>query len=353
MSGAKVFLAALTSTSMLIGAAAFAAGSGKSVSEAERHAQTGLAAATDFPGYASLCDLDSRMRNVNVPRRQKPAAKRGANGGSAKKRSGNRPEQGLERVLSPLPPMQVFDNLYFLGTSSVSAWLYGNGEGYVLLDGLNTDEEAETYIFGGMKQLGLDPQKIRHVLVTHGHGDHYGGADYVAEKLGIDVLMSKADWDLVATLGDHPRFGPPPAKGGTVKDGDILEFGSSKMQIVVTPGHTPGTISPIFEVYDNGEAHHAVLWGGTGFNFGPNVEIFEDYAQSANRLEALSEEAGVDVFLSNHPRRDGSNALMAALAERQSGEPHPFVKGEGGMALFTVLSECALAQAARFASQQK
>ena len=61
--------------------------------------------------------------------------------------------------------------------------LHGTEEGYVLIDGLNTDEEAEQYIFGGMEALELDPAAIAMILLTHGHGDHYGGADYVTERL--------------------------------------------------------------------------------------------------------------------------------------------------------------------------
>lgn len=306
-------------------------------------ARLGLDAADRWPGYASLCELEIRIRNVNVPRSGVNDDRR-----STRQRSGG-PSSRVER--RPLPPLQVFDNLYFLGTRSVSAWLYGNDDGYILIDGLNTDEEAQRFILGGMETLGLDAADLKGVLVTHGHGDHYGGADYIAEQLDIDIMMTQADWTLAQSLGTHPRFGPPPESGVVVEDGQTIEFGDSALVVHVTPGHTPGTISPIFPVYDNGTRHVAMLWGGTGFNFGPNPEIFQQYADSASRMRAISKNAGVDVFLSNHSRRDGTVEMMKALAERKPGEPHPFVLGDKGYSLFTVLEQCALAQAERFRSQ--
>ncbi|MBE3640509.1 MBL fold metallo-hydrolase [Mangrovicoccus algicola] len=309
---------------------------------AEGHRARGLAAARVFPGYASLCDLEAPMRNVNLPRVSRPARD-----GTARE---TRPSRLIEQLApSDFPPVQVFDNLWFLGTPSVTAWLYGTAEGYLLIDGLNTDEEAQHYILDGMAALGLDPAGIKAVLVTHGHGDHYGGADYLADRLGIDVLMSRADWALVSALGDHPRFGAPPQAGGVVEDGDILDIGASKLAIHLTPGHTPGTVSPILELQDGSQRHVAMLWGGTGFNFGPDVRIFRQYAASARKMEEIARAAGVDVFLSNHPRRDATLEKLDALADRQAGEGHPFVSGEEGYALFTLLKECALAQAARFA----
>lgn len=320
-----------TSILMCLAAAPTLAGD---MAVAEAHARKGLAAAADFPGYASLCDLEARIRNVNAPRDQCP-----------------RPQTTQNRSTRPapqaIPPTQVFDNLWVLGTASVTAFLYGTPEGYILIDGLNNDEEAELYVFEGMRAAGLDPKAIKAVLVTHGHGDHYGGADLVADRLGVDVLMTQADWDLVAKLGTHPRFGPPPKPGGVVTDGQVLAFGTSELTVFATPGHTPGTIPPVFELRDGAAVHRAMIWGGTGFNFGRFPAIYRQYAKSAKAARALSESQDIDVFLSAHPRRDGTLDKLAQLQTRTPDMPHPFVAGAQGRELFTVLEECALAQAAR------
>lgn len=304
----------------------------------EEYAALGRAAAkAGFEGYASLCDLERPIRNVNVKRERKPRP----SGKNAQRRPTNRYE------FKPIPATQVFDNLWFLGTPSVTTWLYGTPEGYLLIDGLGTDEDAQKHVLGAMQDAGLDPSAIEAILVTHGHGDHYGGADYLSKTLNVPILMTQADWALVGGLGVHPRFGPAPERDKTVEDGQILEFGSSSLQVHVTPGHTPGTVSPIFTVHDGEDTHSALLWGGTGFNFGPFIEVFEDYAASARKMRRHAQRADVEVFISGHPGRDGTVNRLKELRSRAPGEPHPFVRQHEGE-LFDVLENCALAQAERF-----
>ena len=305
-------------------------------------AAKGIKATETFPGLANLCDLDMVFRNVNVPRTASPRAE-----GSREER----PRSSGNRQPEALPPMQVFDNLFFLGNGAVSAWLVGSeSDGYVLFDALTSNEAAERDIIGGMKTLGLDPAKIKHFIISHGHGDHYGGHRYLSETLGLPVSMSAPDWALVSILGTHPRFGPAPTEGETIEDGQIISLGDTEIKLYVTAAHTPGTISPTITVFDDGAPHQVILWGGTGLNFGPDEVRLREYAKSAARLRDIAREEGVDVFLSNHPARDGSNIAMKALLERQKGDPHPFVKGENLLEVFDVLEACPLAQAERIAS---
>ena len=315
-------------------------------SDAHMHAERGLQAAEDFPGYASLCDLDMTFRNVNVLVSDPPRARTTSAQPAANSAADTATQQRTRTVNAP-PPAQVFDNLFFVGSESVSSWLLGTEEGYILIDAMNSDEEAESIIEAGIVSLGLNPAMIRHLLITHAHGDHFGGYQYISSTYSPEIVMSELDWDLSSRLAEHPRFGLPPARDVSVNDGDQLTAGTTTLDVRVTPGHTPGTISPVFTVYDNGTPYRAVLWGGTGFNFGPNYEQMSSYAASANRMKQLAVEENVQVFFSNHSRRDGSLDRIAELAERGPGDPHPFVQGEELYAVFDVLEQCALAQAAR------
>ena len=163
--------------------------------------------------------------------------------------------------------------------------------------------------------------------------------------------MSETDWQLASQLQEHPRFGLPPARDYSVQDGDQLTAGKTTIDIRVTPGHTMGTISPVFTVFDNGKPYRAALWGGTGFNFGPNHEQMTAYAASAKRMKVLALQEDIQVFLANHPRRDGALDKMQKLATRGDDEPHPFVNREMALAAFETLHQCALAQADRIEAE--
>src|SRR5215217_7517255 len=49
-----------------------------------------------------------------------------------------------------IEPLQVFDNLYFVGQNAVTAWALKTTAGVVVFDALNNTEEAKTYIVGGL-----------------------------------------------------------------------------------------------------------------------------------------------------------------------------------------------------------
>jgi metallo-beta-lactamase class B len=252
-----------------------------------------------------------------------------------------------------LPPMQVFDNFYFVGHAGVSAWVLGDEEGYILIDAMTSNEDAEHIIEAGMLKLGLDPNKIKYMVITHGHGDHFGGHRYLREKYGMPFVMGKVDWQLASFLGTHPKFGPPPV----MRDGDIaavggekLEAGNVSLDIHLTSGHTMGTISPVFTVKDGDDSYRAALWGGTGFNFGPYASQLKAYAESARRFSENAEQENIEVFFSNHGARDGSVEKMAKLSERKANQEHPFVMGGRARDVYTLLENCALAQYYRLES---
>ena len=91
----------------------------------------------------------------------------------------------------------MFDNLYYVGSKYIGAWVLNTSEGIILIDSMNSSDDVQKVIVPGIKKLGLDPTKIKYVLVTHEHFDHYGGAKYIQDTFGATVLMSSIDWDFM------------------------------------------------------------------------------------------------------------------------------------------------------------
>lgn len=262
-------------------------------------------------------------------------------------------EEMLARVIGKGEPRpeHVFDDLVFLGTGWVSAWAVKTSDGIILIDALNNEDETRRFIEGGLRTAGLDPADIRKIIVLHAHGDHYGGATYLKEKYGAEIIMSETDWrqlEKPKLQFDSPRWGRPPARDVGVTDGDVVTLGDTAITVLETPGHTPGTLSLIVPVKSGDETHKAVIWGGNGLNFGPVAARFVQMIDSQRRIAAMAGPEGLDVFLSNHPGLDATLAKLDARAAGAQGDP--FVIGTDGVArAMTALSHCVAAQLASFA----
>jgi metallo-beta-lactamase class B len=242
-------------------------------------------------------------------------------------------------------PAKVFDNLYYLGQSEYSAWAVTTSDGIIVIDTL-FDYSVEDEIVGGLTKLGLDPKNIKYVVVSHAHVDHIGGAKLLQDRYSAHVLMSAADWDLTAR---STASWPKPRRDMVVSDGQKLTLGDTTLTFYLTPGHTPGTISTLIPVRDQGRPHIAAEWGGTGFNFTitpdkPRRYWFETYANSADHFRDAVKRSGADVLIANHPNQDGAKAKLAALATRKPGDPNPYVIGNDSVTRYvTMVGECARA----------
>ena len=232
-------------------------------------------------------------------------------------------EEMLDTDLQRMAPARVFDNFYMLGMKTVTAWALVTAEGIILFDAMLHHNVEETVI-ESLKRLDLDPASIKYVIVSHAHNDHFGGAQYLQEKYGARIVMSIDDWE---HMKSWPQLGSPaplPQEDIAVRDGDSITVGDTTVDFVVTPGHTPGTLSSVFPVRDGESVHYIGYWGGAAVSFLPPEKITE-YMASAERFARSGDR--IDVPLSNHPYIDGSLQKLARLKDRGVNDPHPFVEG--------------------------
>jgi len=263
-------------------------------------------------------------------------AQRGPGGGQGDGRAGRQRQPGPpDRSTWYAEPVKVFDNLYFFGQSEYAVWAITTSQGIIVLDTI-FDYSVEEEVAGGMKKVGLDPANIKYAIVTHAHPDHDGGAKFLQDHYGTRVIMSPADWDVL----DKRTNGTKPKRDLEATDGQKLTLGDTTLTLYITPGHTPGTISVVFPVKDNGLPHLAALWGGVGLN--TDRESVQTYIRSAQRFSGIVRQAGADIILANHTDWDRSKINLPTLAKRAPGSPNPYIVGNAKVLNFLkVAEECA------------
>ena len=318
-------------------------------SEIDAHVVAARAAAGQdyLPTFANLC-----FSGLGRGGGARGALGRGAAGRGAAGRGAGAPATP-DRAGWYASPYRVFDNLYWLGTRQHSSWALRTSEGLIVID-TNFAWATQPEIIDGLTTLGLDPRDIEYVIISHAHGDHDQGAAELQRRYGAKVVMGAADWD--STLKR-----PPTAAGGVPKrdiavgpEGTRITLGDTTVTIVSTPGHSPGTLSYVFPVKDEGRTVMVAYSGGTLTGaFGTDGARWDEYVASQRKIARAAADAGATVILSNHSEYDGAytKARLVPL-KRETGENHPFIVGADGVQrYFTVMAECALAAKLRLGAK--
>jgi glyoxylase-like metal-dependent hydrolase (beta-lactamase superfamily II) len=180
----------------------------------------------------------------------------------------------------------------------VSAYVLARGDEVAVVD---TGTGSITEIEQALGALSLGWADVDHVIVTHAHGDHIGGLDAVltaAESstgyAGVgDVEQLSAPRDLVAVSGGDEVFG---------------------LEILATPGHTPGHISPYDPATGLLVAGDALITEG-GTLLGPSEQFSSDIDLARESVKAIAD-TPVGTILVGHgdPISDGADQLPT-LAE--------------------------------------
>jgi metallo-beta-lactamase class B len=136
--------------------------------------------------------------------------------------------------------------------------------------------------------------------------------------------MGEADWASTLARDEYP--GGVPTKDISVgPDGLELTLGDTTVHVISTPGHTPGTLSYLFDVQEGGRTLTVMYAGGTAFNFPPSARAFEIYRDSMTKSADMARAAGATVLMSNHTEFDRAwDRARIAQLRRLPGEPHPY-----------------------------
>jgi metallo-beta-lactamase class B len=194
-----------------------------------------------------------------------------------------------------------------------------------------------------MRKLGLDPSAVKYVILSHAHADHDGGAKLLQDEIpGVHLVYGAEDWDAVDKSANHA--GGKPKHDVVGQDGMKISVGDASVQIVTMPGHTPGTLSLLFEVRDNGKTLRVAYVGGTAIPYNGDAAYYDRYLASSKKMADAAAAYGATVLMSNHSEFDDAYFKAHAAANRKAGEANPFDVGKAAVARYlTLVQDCATA----------
>jgi hydroxyacylglutathione hydrolase len=107
--------------------------------------------------------------------------------------------------------------------------------------------------------------RVKYIIATHAHIDHVGGIEKLKQATGAAVLMHQNDLPLYQNLALQAEWLGVATPGITdvdqfLKEGDSLRWGTLSLEVLHTPGHSPGSVS----LHLPGE-NHRILSGDTLF----------------------------------------------------------------------------------------
>lgn len=160
------------------------------------------------------------------------------------------------------------------------------------------------WMLRNIREDGISPAKIRHILLTHSHWDHARGCAWWQQQTGAEIhghplacdVVENAEWSHC-----HIARRGIPSKAATthrrLADGERIRIGRLELQAIHTPGHSLDSVSFFMQLGN----HKVLISGDTVFAEGGHGTVsattdFKQYLESVRKLTALQ----VDVLLPSH-----------------------------------------------------
>lgn len=241
--------------------------------------------------------------------------------------------------------MRLTERVYLVGSggmgfsmtdpSDCHVYLLDGGSELALIDvgvGLGTAD-----ILANVEAHGFDPASICHIILTHTHADHGGGARHMRAAVGTEpkVYLHKDSADFLRT-GNEEAISLPSAKeiglypsdyrfdscpvDVELQEGQRLQIGDLELEVLDTPGHCMGHAS--FVMRHNGLTY---FFGGDLVFFGGRIVLQNTYdCDLQAHIESLMKVAAleVDIFLPGHVSialKDGQRHIDAAVRYLRDG----------------------------------
>lgn len=224
------------------------------------------------------------------------------------------PPKEMEKkpYLLDIEPFRIKGNLYYAGNAQYSCLLIDTGAGLIMLDTPPAEHMAST--INNLWKLGFTPEDVKIILLPHEHTDHYGSAMGLKHYTGAQIYLSRVGAEDIAAHpgvydhmdGDFNPINERVVPDVLLEDGDTVELGNTTIRCVATPGHSRGTMSHFWTLYDGDRTYRAGIFGGGGFLTLSEQMLKDDGLDLSWRdvfvasIDKVWDEP-VDIMLGNHP----------------------------------------------------
>lgn len=231
-------------------------------------------------------------------------------------------------------PFHIYGNVYYVGDDWVCVHLIDTGDGLLLIDSGNSG--ATPLLIQAIWEMGFRPNDVKWMILSHGHVDHIGGAEFFRDAFGTKLYLGAPDAKM---FRERPEFSficsSPNITNDVftpdvcIEDGDVLTFGNVTIQCYLVPGHTEGCVALFFDVCEGAETKRCGYHGGFGFNT-LRKESLEEWGDPEYRRWTTYEESldkvinqPVDIFLGNHTVNNRTMEKLALMKEQP--DTNPFI----------------------------
>src|ERR1700761_287159 len=156
---------------------------------------------------------------------------------------------------------RVIDGVYVVAMGQANAFLIEGAEGLTLIDAGFPNKEAA--VFAAMRALGYAPDRLKHLILTHGHPDHIGSAAAIVRQSGARTYIHPLDRPQAEAGGPFRPMTPAPGMLRQVlcrlvydhnerlarvsidqelTDGEILPIAGG-IEVIHVPGHCAGQVA--------------------------------------------------------------------------------------------------------------
>lgn len=234
--------------------------------------------------------------------------------------------------------MKLTERIYLVGSGNMGFNLTDGYDCHVyLLDGGDALALIDAGAGMGVPQIidhirghGFALDQVGHLLLTHAHGDHAGGAARLRGALGEPVVYMHADCASFLRQGDERAISLAEAKRAGIypadyhfepcpvdvelHEGETITVGDLELRVIETPGHSQGHVSYLLQ-----HKSQTILFGGDLVFFGGRILLQNTWdCDLQAHLDSLAKlrEAQIDVLLPGHltfSLKDGQRHIDAAL----------------------------------------